>query len=267
MSSGLGCLRLAIDKRGICLIKSRLGSCRLALSGIKLGLGCLDVDDLKLGFGSVIGGLGGSSSGLSLLVLALGGVHVCVGRGIGVACVFLLIQCVRISRSSSPEVLLRLCQLILKLLQLLLLLLRAARIVGGIDVVVEELLELGDSEISLRVIIAVIEDGYLGIGILAATGRDADGSRRGIDNVEIVPALVVDAVVVLIDVIGLISIFAEFVAILLYILVENLLFLSIEAGIGPAEGILGLAAGICAASASKVFTVVEVAVRVSPDVR
>ena len=267
MSSGLGCLRLAIDKRGICLIKSRLGSCRLALSGIKLGLGCLDVDDLKLGFGSVIGGLGGSSSGLSLLVLALGGVHVHIGCGESVLGGILPVYSCEVSFPCSSKVLLRLGKLALELLELRLLRLRAARIVGGIDVVVEELLELGDSEISLRVIIAVIEDGYLGIGILAATGRDADGSRRGIDNVEIVPALVVDAVVVLIDVIGLISIFAEFVAILLYILVENLLFLSIEAGIGPAEGILGLAAGICAASASKVFAVVEVAVRVSPDVR
>ena len=89
----------------------------------------------------------------------------------------MLIQCVRISRSSSPEVLLRICQLALKLLQLLLLLLRAACIVGGIDVVVEELLELGDSEISLSAISAVIEDGYLGIGVLTATGRDTDGFR------------------------------------------------------------------------------------------
>lgn len=60
---------------------------------------------------------------------------------------------------------------------------------------------------------------------------------------------------------------AEIVAILLDVLIEFLLFLSIETGVWPAECILGLAAGICAASAGKVFTVVEVAVRVSPDVR
>ena len=179
----------------------------------------------------------------------------------------MLIQCVRISRSSSPEVLLRICQLVLKLLQLLLLLLRAACIVGGIDIVVQELLELGDSEISLSVISTVIEYGYLGIGVLAATGRDADSLRTGIDNVEIMPALMIDAVVVLVDIVGIISMASKCVTILRDVLIECLFFLSVETGIGPAEGVLGLAAGICAASAGKVFTVVEVAVRVSPDVR
>ena len=60
---------------------------------------------------------------------------------------------------------------------------------------------------------------------------------------------------------------AEVVAILCDVLIECLLLLGVEAGIWPAEGVLGLAAGICAASAGKIFAVVEVAVRVSPDVR
>lgn len=145
----------------------------------------------------------------------------------------MLIQCVRISRSSSPEVLLRICQLILKLLQLLLLLLRAACIVGGSDVVVQELLELGDSEISLTVKRAVIEYGYLGIGVLTATGRDTDSLRAGIDDVEIVPALMVDAAVVLVDIVGIISMVSK-VAILLDVLIECLLLLGIETGVGPA---------------------------------
>ena len=42
------------------------------------------------------------------------------------------------------------------------------------------------------------------------------------------------------------------------ILVINLL-LSVETSIGPTECILGLAAGICAASAGKIFTVIPVA--------
>ena len=125
-------------------------------------------------------------------------------------------------------------KLILKLLQLLLLLLRAACIVGGIDVVVQELLELGDSEISLSVISAVIEYGYLGIGVLTATCCNTDGDRSGIDDVEIVPALLVDAVVVLIDVIGIISVATEVVAILRDVLIECLLLLDVETGVGPA---------------------------------
>lgn len=233
MSSGLGCLRLAVSKRGVCLIESCLGSSGLALGGVELGLGRLDVDTLEFGFGGVVCRLRGGGAGLSLLVLALGGVHVRVGRGIGVASAFLLIQCVRISRSSSPEVLLRLCQLILQLLQLLLLLLRAACIVGGSDVVVDELLELGDSEISLTVKRAVIEDSYLGIGVLTATGRDADSLRSGIDDVEIVPALMVDAAVVLVDIVGIISMVSK-VTILLDVLIECLFFLSVETGIWPA---------------------------------
>ncbi|CDD86012.1 unknown [Collinsella sp. CAG:289] len=158
-------------------------------------------------------------------------------------------------------------KLILQLLELLLLLLRAACIVGGIDVVVQELLELGDSEISLSVISAVIEYGYLGIGVLTATCCNTDGDRSGINDVEIVPALLVDAVVVLIDVIGIISVATEVVAILRDVLIECLLLLGVETGVGPTECILGLAAGICAASAGKIFPVVEIAVRVSPDVR
>lgn len=57
-------------------------------------------------------------------------------------CRILLIYSCEVSFLGSTEVLLRLCQLILKLLQLLLLLLRAACVVSGIDIVVEELLEL-----------------------------------------------------------------------------------------------------------------------------
>ena len=182
-------------------------------------------------------------------------------------CRILLIYRCEVSFLGSAEVLLRLCQLILKLLQLLLLLLRAACIVGGIDVVVQELLELGDSEIGLSVISAVIEDGYLGIGVLTATGRDTDGFRSGIDDVEIVPALLVDAVVVLIDVIGIISVAIEVIAILRDVLIECLFLLGVETGIWPAKRILGLAAGICTAAAGKIFTIVEIAVRVSPDVR
>lgn len=102
---------------------------------------------------------------------------------------------------SSSKVLLRLGELALKLLELRLLRLRAASVIGRVDVVVHELLELGDSEISLSIISAVIEYGYLGIGVLTATGRDTDSLRAGIDDVEIVPALFVDAVVVLVDIV------------------------------------------------------------------
>ena len=254
-------LRLLLAFGDLCVggIERGLGSGGFALGGIEVRLRRRDVDTLQICIGRVIGGLGRSGSRLCLLVLALGGVHVRVGRGIGIASAFLLIQCVRISRSSSPEVLLCLCQLILKLLQLLLLLLSAACIVGGINVVVQELLELGDSEIGLSVISAVIEYCYLGIGVLTATGRDADGFRGGIDDVEIVPTLMVDAVVVLVDVIGIISVAIEVIAILCDVLIECLLLLCVEAGVGPTECILGLAAGICAASAGKIFTVIPVA--------
>ena len=173
--------------------------------------------------------------------------------------VLLVIESGEICRIGRAHRLLRLCQLILKLLQLLLLLLRAACVVCGIDVVVQELLELGDSEIGLSVISAVIEYCYLGIGVLTATGRDADGFRGGIDDVEIVPTLMVDAVVVLVDVIGIISVAIEVIAILCDVLIECLLLLCVEAGVGPTECILGLAAGICAASAGKIFTVIPVA--------
>ena len=171
----------------------------------------------------------------------------------------MLIQCVRISRSSSPEVLLCLCQLILKLLQLLLLLLRAACIVGGIDVVGDELLELGDSEVLLPRAPAIVENGYLGIDVLTTTGRNTDSLRICIDDVEIVPALFVDAVVVLVDIVGIISMASKCVTILFDVLIECLFLLGVETGIWPAEGILGLAAGICAASAGKIFTVIPVA--------
>ena len=81
------------------------------------------------------------------------------------------------------------------------------------------------------------------------------------------PTLLIDAVVVLGDIIGIISVAAEFVAILRDVLIECLLLLGVEAGVGPAEGILGLSAGICAAAAGKIFTVIIVAARVPPDVR
>ena len=262
-------LRLLLAFGDLCVggIERGLGSGSLALGGIKVRLRRRDVDTLQICIGRVIGGLGRSGSRLCLLVLALGGVHVRVGRGIGIASAFLLIQCVRISRSSSPEVLLCLCQLILKLLQLLLLLLSAACIVGGIDVVGDELLELGDSEVLLPRAPAIVENGYLGIGVLTTTGCDADSLRAGIDDVEIVSALMVDAVVVLVDIVGIISVAAEFVAILLDVLIECLFLLGVETGIWPAEGILGLASGVCSAAACKVLTLIEIAVRVSPDVR
>ena len=167
-------------------------------------------------------------------------------------CVFLIIESSEICRIGRAQRLLRLCQLVLKLLQLLLLLLRAACIVGGIDVVVQELLELGDCEISLSVISAVIEDGYLGIGVFTATRRDADSHRSGIDNVEIVPAAVssfltvlifctgIDIAIVLVDIVRIIAMSHEIFANLAIrtvlfnpILVINLL-LSVETSIGPA---------------------------------
>ena len=113
VSSGLGCLRLAVSKRGVCLIESCLGSSGLGLGGIEVLLEGLDVDSSECVLCGIVCRLRGGGAGLSLLVLALGGVHVRVGRGIVVASAFLLIQCVRISRSGSPEVLLRLRQLIL----------------------------------------------------------------------------------------------------------------------------------------------------------
>lgn len=266
-SSGIGCLRLAVSKRGVCLIESCLGSSGLALGGFELGLGRLDVDTLEFGFGGVVCRLRGGGAGFSLLVLALGGVHVRVGRGIGVTRAFLLIQCVRISRSSSPEVLLRLYQLILKLLQLLLLLLRAACIVGGIDVVVDELLELGDREIGLARASAIVENGYLGIGVLATTGCDTDSGSTGIDDVEVVSTLMVDAVVVLVDIVGIISMASKCVTILFDVLIERLFLLGVETGIWPAKRILGLASGVCSTAACKILAFIEIAVRVSPDVR
>ena len=57
------------------------------------------------------------------------------------------------------------------------------------------------------------------------------------------------------------------VTILRDVLIECLLLLCVETGVGPTECILGLAAGICTASAGKILPVVEVAARVSPDVR
>lgn len=77
----------------------------------------------------------------------------------------------------------------------------------------------------------------------------------------------VDAVVVLVDIVGIISVAAEFVAILCNVLIECLFLLGVETGIWPAEGILGFASGVCSAAARKVLTLIEIAVRVSPDVR
>lgn len=264
---GIGCLLLAVSKRGVCLVEGRLGSSGLALGGIELGLRRLDVDALEFGFGGGVGGLGGSSSGLGLLVLALGGVHVNICCGESVLGGILPVYSCEVSFTSSSKVLLRLGELALKLLELRLLRLRAASVIGRVDVVVHELLELGDSEISLTVKRAVIEDCYLGIGVLTATGCDADSLRAGIDDVEIVPALIENAAVVPPDIGGIISMASKCVTILFDVLIEFRFLLGVEAGIGPAEGILGLAAGIRTATAGKIFTVIRVAARVSPDVR
>ena len=130
MSSGIGCLRLAVSKRGVCLIESCLGSSGLALGGIEVLLEGLDVDSAECVLRGVVCRLRGGGAGLGLLVLALGCVHVRVGRGIGVMRRILFIYRCEVSFPGNAEVLLRLCQLILKLLQLLLLLLRAACVVG-----------------------------------------------------------------------------------------------------------------------------------------
>ena len=183
MSSGLGCLRLAVSKRGVCLIESCLGSSGLALGGIEVLFEGLDVNSAECVLRGVVCRLRGGSVGLSLLVLALGGVHVRVGRGIGVLCVFLIIESSEICRIGRAQRLLRLGELALELLELRLLRLRAASVIGRIDVVVDELLELGNSEILLPRAPAIVENGYLGIGILTATGRDADSLRAGIDDV------------------------------------------------------------------------------------
>ena len=47
VSGGLGCLRLAVGERGICLIESRLGSSGLGLGGIEVLLEGLDVDSAE----------------------------------------------------------------------------------------------------------------------------------------------------------------------------------------------------------------------------
>ena len=49
------------------------------------------------------------------------------------------------------------------------------------------------------------------------------------------------------------------VTILFDVLIECLFLLGVETGIWPAKRIPGLAAGICAASAGKIFTVIPVA--------
>ena len=59
----------------------------------------------------------------------------------------------------------------------------------------------------------------------------------------------------------------ERVAILRDVLIECLFLLGVEAGIWPAKRILGLASGVCPAAACKILTLIEIAVRVSPDVR
>ena len=285
VSSGLGCLRLAVSKRGVCLIESCLGSSGLGLGGIEVLLEGLDVDSAERVLRGVVCRLRGGGAGLSLLVLALGGVHVRVGCGIGVLCAFLIIESSEICRIGRAQRLLRLGELALELLELRLLRLRAASVIGRIDVVVDELLELGNSEISLSVISAVIEYGYLGIGVLTATGRDADSHRSGIDNVEIVPAgvssliailifcTVVHIVIVLVDIVRIIAMSHEIFAGLAIhtvlfnpILVINLL-LSVETGVGPAQGILGLTTGICTATTCEILSIIEVTVRVIPNIR
>ena len=200
-------------------------------------------------------------------------------------CAFLIIESSEICRIGRAQRLLRLGELALELLELRLLRLRAASVIGRIDVVVDELLELGNSEISLSVISAVIEYGYLGIGVLTATGRDADSHRSGIDNVEIVPAgvssliailifcTVVHIVIVLVDIVRIIAMSHEIFAGLAIhtvlfnpILVINLL-LSVETGVGPAQGILGLTTGICTATTCEILSIIEVTVRVIPNIR
>ena len=145
VSSGLGCLRLAVSKRGVCLIESCLGSSGLGLGGIEVLLEGLDVDSAERVLRGVVCRLRGGGAGLSLLVLALGGVHVRVGCGIGVLCAFLIIESSEICRIGRAQRLLRLGELALELLELRLLRLRAASVIGRIDVVVDELLELGNS--------------------------------------------------------------------------------------------------------------------------
>ena len=183
VSSGLGCLRLAVSKRGVCLIESRLGSSGLGLGGIEVLLEGLDVDSAECVLRGVVCRLRGGGTGLSLLVLTLGGVHVHICCGESVLGGILPVYSCEVSFPSSSKVLLRLGELALKLLELRLLRLRAASVIGSVDVVVHELLELGDSEILLPRAPAIVENGYLGIGILTATGRDADSLRAGIDDV------------------------------------------------------------------------------------
>ena len=50
------------------------------------------------------------------------------------------------------------------------------------------------------------------------------------------------------------------------ILVINLL-LSVETGVGPAQGILGLTTGICTATICEILSIIEVTVRVIPNIR
>ena len=57
------------------------------------------------------------------------------------------------------------------------------------------------------------------------------------------------------------------VTILLDVLIERLFLLGVETGIWPAKRILGLASGVCPAAACKILTLIEIAVRVSPDIR
>ena len=181
-SSGIGCLRLAVSKRGVCLIESCLGSSGLALGGFEVLLEGLDVDSAECVLRGVVCRLRGGGTGLSLLVLTLGGVHVHICCGESVLGGILPVYSCEVSFPSSSRVLLRLGELALKLLELRLLRLRAASVIGRVDVVVDELLELGDSEILLPRAPAIVENGYLGIGILTATGRDADSLRAGIDD-------------------------------------------------------------------------------------
>ena len=111
MSSGLGCLRLAVSKRGVCLIESCLGSGGLALGGIEVLLEGLDVDSAECVLRGVVCRLRGGGVGLSLLVLTLGGVHVHICCGESVLGGILPVYSCEVSFPSSSKVLLRLGEL------------------------------------------------------------------------------------------------------------------------------------------------------------
>lgn len=111
VSSGIGCLRLAVGKRGVCFIESCLGSSGLALGGIEVLLEGLDVDSAECVLRGVVCRLRGGSAGLSLLVLTLGGVHVHICCGESVLGGILPVYSCEVSFPSSSKVLLRLGEL------------------------------------------------------------------------------------------------------------------------------------------------------------